>query len=203
MGDSNETKEKIITSALKLFAKKGYNGTTTSEIAKDSGVSEGTIFKYYQTKKNLLDCVLQKIINTILPGIIFSNNLDFSQFNNPQRTQQYLKEVLIHKISQIKENFSAVRVLVSELQYHEDLKKNYVNQLISGVFNMIESYYEQGVQEGAFRKIDSHIAARSCWGAIAAMVLENVVMKKNIDFDKELNVIFDLFYYGFGTRKEG
>ncbi|HET7290197.1 MAG TPA: TetR/AcrR family transcriptional regulator [Thermodesulfobacteriota bacterium] len=45
--------EKIQSAALKLFIKKGITGTTTKEIAKKAGVSEGTIYNYFESKGDL------------------------------------------------------------------------------------------------------------------------------------------------------
>jgi len=45
--------EKIQSAALKLFIKKGVTGTTTKEIAKKAGVSEGTIYNYFESKGDL------------------------------------------------------------------------------------------------------------------------------------------------------
>jgi len=45
--------EKIQNAALKLFIKKGITGTTTKEIAKKAGVSEGTIYNYFESKGDL------------------------------------------------------------------------------------------------------------------------------------------------------
>lgn len=51
-------KEKIIESALKLFANQGFNGVSTAKIAKESSVSEGLIFRHFKSKKGLLDAIL-------------------------------------------------------------------------------------------------------------------------------------------------
>ena len=45
----------ILFAAIKIFSEKGYNAATTSEIAKEAAVSEGTIFRYYKSKKDLLE----------------------------------------------------------------------------------------------------------------------------------------------------
>ena len=45
-----EKEEKILKSAIKIFSEKGFSASTTSEIAKDAGVAEGTIFRYFKTK---------------------------------------------------------------------------------------------------------------------------------------------------------
>lgn len=48
-----ETEEKIENAAISLFAEKGYKGTSTRRIAKEAGVSELTIYRYYKTKEEL------------------------------------------------------------------------------------------------------------------------------------------------------
>lgn len=52
-------KEKIIETALLFFASKGFDGTSTSSIAKQAGVSEGLIFKHFKNKQGLLDAILE------------------------------------------------------------------------------------------------------------------------------------------------
>lgn len=52
--------EKILLAALELFAKEGYNATSTSKVAKAAGVSEGLIFRHFQNKEGLLKALLQE-----------------------------------------------------------------------------------------------------------------------------------------------
>ena len=53
-----EKKEKILQSALELFAGEGYFATSTSKIAKLAGVSEGLIFRHFENKEGLLKAVI-------------------------------------------------------------------------------------------------------------------------------------------------
>lgn len=41
----------ILHAAIEVFSEKGYAAAATSEIAQKAGVAEGTIFRYYKTKK--------------------------------------------------------------------------------------------------------------------------------------------------------
>ena len=50
--------EKILEAALELFASEGYAATPTSKIAKMAGVSEGLIFRHYESKQGLLDALI-------------------------------------------------------------------------------------------------------------------------------------------------
>ena len=54
-----ETREKIIVSALEMYAKKGYNKTTVDEIAKNADLSVGIAYRYFKNKKALLLSALE------------------------------------------------------------------------------------------------------------------------------------------------
>jgi AcrR family transcriptional regulator len=49
-----ETRQRILASAAELFARKGYDKTSTADIASGAGVAEGSIFYHYSSKRGLL-----------------------------------------------------------------------------------------------------------------------------------------------------
>jgi AcrR family transcriptional regulator len=49
----------IVETALGLFARQGFDGTSTKEIAQSAGIAEGLIFHYFPTKAQLLTAVLE------------------------------------------------------------------------------------------------------------------------------------------------
>lgn len=53
-----EKQENILRAALELFAKEGFNATSTSKVAKHAGVSEGLIFRHFGNKEGLLQAIL-------------------------------------------------------------------------------------------------------------------------------------------------
>lgn len=55
-----EKQETILSVALRLFAERGYENTPTSLIAKESGVSEGLIFRHFENKEGLLRALIQE-----------------------------------------------------------------------------------------------------------------------------------------------
>ncbi len=199
MGDSVETQERIIQSAIKLFAQKGYHGTKTIEIAKDCGVAEGTVFKYYSTKMELLRNVLSKIIHEIIPGLILQPEGEVQKLvaaHDAEAAKAFLKA----KVKRISENFSAFKILINELQYHEDIKNEYFSVLVPGVIKMVEGFYNAGRLQGFFRDINPHIAVRSFIGAVNMMVLDKNVLNRDLDVEAELEVIIDIYLNGVGTQ---
>jgi AcrR family transcriptional regulator len=55
-----DKKERILTTALHLFAAEGYANVPTSRIAKVAEVSEGLIFRHFGSKESLLDAILNE-----------------------------------------------------------------------------------------------------------------------------------------------
>ena len=55
-----EKQEKILRTALHLFATQGYASTSTSKVAKKAGVSEGLIFRHFESKEGLLQAILDQ-----------------------------------------------------------------------------------------------------------------------------------------------
>jgi AcrR family transcriptional regulator len=49
------THQRLIRAALELFSSRGYHDTTTAQIAKKAGVAEGTIYRHFSSKQQLLN----------------------------------------------------------------------------------------------------------------------------------------------------
>src|SRR5207244_4588816 len=55
MTQSDLTRERLVRAALELFTTQGYHVTTTPHIAKTAGVAEGTIYRHFASKQQLLN----------------------------------------------------------------------------------------------------------------------------------------------------
>jgi TetR/AcrR family transcriptional regulator len=55
---ANDRRRQLLETALDLFSQKGYQGTTTKEIAAAAGVTEAIIFRHFPTKSDLYSAVL-------------------------------------------------------------------------------------------------------------------------------------------------
>jgi AcrR family transcriptional regulator len=57
--DSDERRKAIVATAVPLFARKGFAGTTTRELAEAGGISEALLFKHFPSKKELYGEILR------------------------------------------------------------------------------------------------------------------------------------------------
>lgn len=58
---AGDTKERIIDVALELFAQSGYLGTSMSDIAKQLGITKGSLYKHYTGKQEILDSIVERM----------------------------------------------------------------------------------------------------------------------------------------------
>ncbi len=68
--DAEATKTKILTSAIALFSKNGFDATTADDIAKESGVNKALIYYYFKNKAGLYETVMSGLFNSIYDEVI-------------------------------------------------------------------------------------------------------------------------------------
>ena len=101
-----DAKKRILDAAVKLFAKKGYDGTRVNEIAEAANVTKGLIYYYFKSKEEILDCLLHLLLedftalamefvrNNIIP-MIKSGELDIEpdrlHFSNEEAIMGFLR----------------------------------------------------------------------------------------------------------------
>lgn len=81
-----KTIEKILTTALEVYAKKGYHNTTVDEIARSAGLSVGTAYRYFKNKKELLLATLE---------YCFDNIFEFTGLTEKSITEKNIEQALI------------------------------------------------------------------------------------------------------------
>ena len=115
-------KKKTIEAAIKLFAKQGYHGTSTLQIAKEAGVSQATVFKYFKTKEDLL----YSIIVPVIPKL-FLNFL--KRIQNTNSLEELISYAVEDRMVFLKENKDIVKIIYSEILTNEDFKTQLIDSL--------------------------------------------------------------------------
>ena len=58
---AGDTKERILETALELFAQSGYLGTSMSDIAGELGITKGALYKHYTSKQEILNSIVERM----------------------------------------------------------------------------------------------------------------------------------------------
>ena len=59
----NAKKKTILDVAMKMFAEKGYEATSTNHIIKEAGISKGLLYNYFESKEEILKTIVLNISN--------------------------------------------------------------------------------------------------------------------------------------------
>lgn len=174
-------KKKVLTTALKLFASNGFHATTTAQIAKQAGVSEGTIYKYFASKDDLLAKLLQPILTEI------KNNF-FSNIDQQSDLTTLIHFIVTDRINFIENNFDFIRLIFQEILTGNLSDQPYHN-LFSGKDGIIPKIKK--LQE-TFTEINQQLTvfqiARIFIGPILTYVLQNKLLRLPVD-DSDLDLI--------------
>ncbi|MFL0246265.1 TetR/AcrR family transcriptional regulator [Candidatus Clostridium stratigraminis] len=194
--------EEILEAAVKIFSDKGYSAATTSEIAKEAGVAEGTIFRYFKTKKDILTKVMVKMVTVMGERIMSKRLTEIFENNKHLNERELLKYLLKDRLAIALKYFDMVKVVLTEIQYHEDLKEAFINNIIMKGKDILSLYFEEGIKKGIFKNIDINIAIRSLLGMMGMFIVQKQFMPEliTIDDDKQLDTMLDIFLYGISNK---
>ena len=104
------TEQKILDAALKVFARKGFDAATTRAIAEESGFTEMTLFRKFNTKKNLFEQVMMRGDEQIREHS-FQELFIPKEYKN---TRDFLEEYVSNLDTFLSENFEYFHLSVIE-----------------------------------------------------------------------------------------
>lgn len=158
-----QRKQEILAAATKVFAEKGFHAATTAEIAKQAGVAEGTIFRYFHTKKELMGELANSLVIESLTGVL-------DEFAGKSE-QQILEAVLLNRLDLIRRNLASTKLVLYESQFHPDIREVLLNEGIFKAVKVVKQYFDERVRAGAFKQIDSLVAVSTLIGSVFAYVM--------------------------------
>jgi TetR/AcrR family transcriptional regulator len=68
-----DNREKLLDIALSLFSQRGYDAVGVQEIVDEAGVTKPTLYHYFDSKRGLLDALIQREEGRLLSGILFAS----------------------------------------------------------------------------------------------------------------------------------
>ncbi|MEG0496900.1 MAG: TetR/AcrR family transcriptional regulator [Carnobacterium sp.] len=139
----------ILQASLKLFAGKGYSNTSTKDIAKAANVAEGTIFKHFGSKENLLYATLIPLLKHTLAQEWKLQLIEVVQNIEDYPFQRFLREVLEKKVTYAGDNLKVFKILYMEFLYQEDMRNNLLTLIPKDIvkeINDVLDYYKQKKQ---------------------------------------------------------
>jgi len=153
-------REQILKGAMRLFAQKGFRGTTTREIAQRLGISEALMFKYFPSKKALYRAIIQKRTDG-------SEEMFFpKEAIQAKDDRQVFQSIASYLIQKNTEDPSFMRLILYSALEGYDLSKIFFENHAMERTRLLSEYIRQRIKEKAFKKVHPLLAARAFIGMV-------------------------------------
>ncbi|MBV9387378.1 MAG: TetR/AcrR family transcriptional regulator [Chroococcidiopsidaceae cyanobacterium CP_BM_ER_R8_30] len=147
-----QTRTRILKTAERLFARQGYDGTTTRDLARSAGVAEGTLFRHFATKKAILVEVATQGWIEILTDLL----TELSEMGSYKAVAQVMRRRMWH----FQQNADMMRVCFMEAQFHPELRDRIQTEVIAKMTSVAEAFFQTAMDKGIYRPMNPKIVAQ-------------------------------------------
>ena len=134
----SNTKDSIIIAASKLMTIKGVKSTSLADIAKEVGISKGTLYYYYTTKNEIIFDIAEQHINQIT-----SELFDWMETADTQVTPKDVIKVVFEKILTAETRGKLHLYLINNLLTNNEYLRNRFKEKYKEWRNMLEEGLEK------------------------------------------------------------
>jgi AcrR family transcriptional regulator len=186
-----EKRNHILESALKCFGEKGYQATIIDDIVKDSNISKGAIYNYFESKEEIYLQLLKKRTNT------FFEDMEQENANVTSAIAKLANLFTRFKKQELKEDDQqTMRVYIEFWLYgsrQEDLKKILVERY-NRFIEFIEKIIVEGQESGEIKKdLDPQNISRIFWAVRDGNVLHYSFLGEEEQYRNAWDTIEEMF----------
>lgn len=192
----NETHQNILRTAERLFATKGFNGTSMNDIVKESGVSKGAIYNHFESKERLFLTLLdaQTAVGLEQAGTLFSDDDTYTD-----KVKKLIHLTFGSSVSCPREmcmmqiEFMVTASRLESLQ--GDMQRRY-----TAVFDFIVDIVEEGKKAGEFKQdLDSRSLVALVYATLDGLGYQYATLGLPFDADRLESVFTELIIRGIQT----
>ena len=192
-------KDRIMDAALRIFAEKGFQNATITEISKEAGVSEATIYEYFGTKEDLLFAIPEKISN--------------ETFEKSTKVIPYIKDVegkiraiLLFYVQLYQSNPHYSALVLLQLMSNKRFRQTPAHAAIRRSSHGLLDCIKEGIEDGTFKKDSNPYLIRSMlMGAIEHLFIHwhmQGMPKRKTSIADMLDPLIEIILDGIRTKKE-
>lgn len=182
----SDTKENILTTALSLFAQKGYEAVSVSMIAGALGVTKGALYKHYENKRDIFNSIVERMYQLdterakrycVPKGTLDEvlEEYENTEFNNI--VQFALAQFDFWTTDVFASNFR--KMLTLEQYKTPEMNTLYQNCIVSGPIKYLENLFNEMIKKGILKKIDAKQLAIEFYAPFFLLISTSDEFKNN------------------------
>ncbi len=174
---SEETRAKIIESAIKLFSNQGFNKASVNDICVEAGISKGAFYHHFKSKQELFIALLDGWLQTI------DHAIEASKDKTAPETFQQMPEAFPYIFEPAGDGLPMF--LEFWLQASRDEK---IWDASIAPYRRYHKYFtsliKKGVDEGSFVEVDPDLASRMIISTAMGLLLQSLLDPKGANWEK-------------------
>jgi AcrR family transcriptional regulator len=189
----------ILEAAIEIFSDKGFSAASTSEIAQKAGVAEGTIFRYYKTKKDLLLSIVGPTMSRMIAPFVMRNfngvlDMPFESY------EAFLRAFIVNRLEFARKNFKIIRILVQEIPFQPALREQFAENVLAQVLERVTAITEHFKAEGEVIDAPTPAIIRFTVSSVIGYLLARLLLmpEKDWDDEEEISQLIRFMLHGIG-----
>jgi AcrR family transcriptional regulator len=197
-----DKQKKIILAAIESFSEKGYAATSTSEIAKKAGVAEGTIFRHYKTKKDLLVSIVSPMMTKLIGPFIVN---DFNKVLDKKydRVEDFLRAIIENRREVLIKLLPVLKILLQEIPFQPELREQFIDLIAKKIFDRVSSIIEDYQEKGQLIEMPPISLARLAITSVLGFLFTRYVLFPNFEWEDEIETerTVQFIMHGLGKKE--
>lgn len=196
-----DKQKKILLAAIESFSEKGYASTSTSEIAKKAGVAEGTIFRHYKTKKDLLMSIVGPMMTKFIGPFIVK---DFDKVLNHQydQVEDFLRATIENRREVLRKLLPVVKIMLQEIPFQPELREQFIELIAKNIFDRVSTVIKGYQEKGQIIEMPVESVARLAITSILGYLVTRYVLFPDNEWDDDLETERTIQFIMHGVGKK-
>lgn len=192
MKQNSEKYHRILNAAIKVFAEQGFHQSTVSQIAKEAGVADGTIYLYFKNKDDILVQFYE-----------FKTKQVFARFreavDQADTATEKLRNLIRVHLEEFQKNHNMAIVYQVETRQQRRLAEKPIKEMSKLYRDIITELVELGQEEGTMRRnLYLGMVKRLINGAVDEVINAWIHTGRNYDLVTMADPLVELFIRGIG-----
>ena len=164
-----DRREDILQASLHLFATKGFHGTSMRDIAREADITEGLIYHYFESKRDLFRAIIDEY--SFLPLLR----------TLPELAEQLDLRALLIVLARgffdvLKQNTELARLLLQEVQVFPEEKEAFFADAVNESITELARILGNRMNERARTQVDPEVSARIFFNSLLAFFVEQEIL---------------------------
>jgi AcrR family transcriptional regulator len=161
-------RNQLLDAAAQVFAAKGFHEATTKEIARVAGVSEGTIYNYFDTKFGLLIGLMSRLAEVDHLPAEMSASLGGD-------VRDFFVAAFRHRLTRIEQGEGLLQALLPQVFINPDLRQQFYREYVRPLAALLEQYVQAQVELGQIQPVDVPLTVRVLQGIFIGLLVLRIL----------------------------